>query len=264
MLDETCLALNAINRDFYRRSAESFSKTRQRPWPGWGRVAEHVHRRRARTVNEEEALSVLDIGCGNGRFGVYAAEEFRDRLDFFGLDSSPELLSFARSALTDVRASLVQHDLVTTPPSAMLPLDAGRQHDLVALFGIMHHLPGRERRRALLATCHERLKPGGILAVTLWQFAARERFIKKIVPWNSVADRVGVDPTDLESGDTLLTWGAGAKRWRYCHFADADEGEEWASLPGFERLDEYDADGETNDLNHYLLLRRKPAAPTDR
>ncbi len=258
MLDATCLALNAINRDFYRQSAESFSDTRKRPWPGWARVVDQVarSRKRARFSESEPAISVLDIGCGNGRFGVYAAREFGPGLTYRGLDASPELLSFARSALANVPASLIEHDLVTAPLDAVLPPSAGREHDVVALYGIMHHLPSRERRRALLAACGERLATGGILALTLWQFGARERFTKKIVPWKSALARYDIDLTQLEEGDKLLSWGAGTERFRYCHFAAPSEAEEWATLPGFELLDEYDADGQTGDLNHYLLLQR--------
>lgn len=260
MLDATCLALNAINRDFYRQSAESFNDTRKRPWPGWARVVTQVARGRGdeseSKPESEPAISVLDIGCGNGRFGVYAAREFGAGLTYCGIDASPELLSFARRALTKVSASLVEHDLVTAPLDAVLPAGAGQEHDVVALYGIMHHLPSRERRRALLAACGERLASGGVLALTSWQFGARERFTKKIVPWESAVARYGIDPAQLEAGDTLLSWGAGVERFRYCHFAAPSEAEEWATLPGFRLIDEYDADGQTGDLNHYLLLQR--------
>ncbi len=34
--------LGAINHRFYERFAAEFSATRERPWPGWERIAEHT------------------------------------------------------------------------------------------------------------------------------------------------------------------------------------------------------------------------------
>ena len=67
MNPRTRLALNAINRGFYsaEASSASFSKTRDHPWPGW---------ERAWSATQDAARrSVLDAGCGNGRFAEFLA-----------------------------------------------------------------------------------------------------------------------------------------------------------------------------------------------
>jgi 2-polyprenyl-3-methyl-5-hydroxy-6-metoxy-1,4-benzoquinol methylase len=62
--DATRERLNTINREFYRVTAHDFDETRGQPWPGWKRVLPYL----------KLPLSVLDVGCGNGRFGVFLAQ----------------------------------------------------------------------------------------------------------------------------------------------------------------------------------------------
>ena len=57
-------------------------------------------------------------------------------------------------------------------PGAALP---SGPFSLVALMGVLHHVPGRETRAALVAAAADRLAPGGLLALTLWRFAGRPR-----------------------------------------------------------------------------------------
>ena len=73
----------------------------------------------------------------------------------------------ARARAAAARASS-QADFVASPPDVALP--AGR-FELVALFGVLHAIPGRARRRALLAAAAARTAPGGLLALSRWRFA---------------------------------------------------------------------------------------------
>src|SRR5262245_4943059 len=109
-MNETArLALNAINRDFYRRNAASFSKTRAVAWPGWRRLDQHI-----RSPAPAVRLSVLDVGCGNGRFGWYLDDSLECGLRYVGIDSSAELLGDAKRALSGFSPLLLlEHDFVT-------------------------------------------------------------------------------------------------------------------------------------------------------
>mgnify|MGYP000004235310 CR=1 FL=1 len=82
MDDATIAQLNALNRDFYRVAGEDFDRTRGKPWPGWARLLPYL---RLDTVPDSHegfqsntptgaTLSVLDVGCGNGRFGAFLIE----------------------------------------------------------------------------------------------------------------------------------------------------------------------------------------------
>ena len=202
-------------------------------------------------------LSVLDVGCGNGRFGVFLAERLADMeartghapsLHYHGLDTDAALLARAREALAGANGvfTLERRDVIAHPP------DSG-QYDLVALFGVLHHVPGAETRRALLRSLAERVAPGGLLAFACWRFMDYRRFRDRIVPWPD--DLAGA----VEDGDHLLDWRRGETALRYCHYVDDDEQAALVAATGLDEIDSYRADG-GGAANRYGILRRRTDA----
>jgi tRNA (uracil-5-)-methyltransferase TRM9 len=217
--EETIATLEAIDERFYRESAVAFAKQREQPWPGWARV-----------LAGWTPASVLDAGCGHGRF----VEVLPESTEYIGVDRSAALLDRARAKYGD---RFAQVDVVRDPLPGC--------HALVAAFGVLHHVPGEHRRRALIEKLLAAVAPGGRLVVTFWRFAHEERFQKKLVPW----DQVGLRSEDVEPNDHLLTFDG---RLRYAHhFSD----EEVARLvDGLRVLDDFESDGEGGKLNRYLIL----------
>ncbi|MFQ5349202.1 MAG: class I SAM-dependent DNA methyltransferase [Thermoanaerobaculia bacterium] len=250
MTPETAAALQRINRDFYDRHAVAFSATRERPWPAWERVAEAVEKCPA-----EGARSVLDLGCGNGRLGRFLERRWGARLVYLGLDASQPLLEIARSRRGG--GCFVHCDLLGEGLPSELP---GEPFDLICAFGLLHHLPGFASRVALLGETARRLPPGGLLAVSFWQFGGVERFRRRMMPWelyNRTATEP-IDPREVEEGDTLLTWGEAAadrpQPVRYCHWTTPAEAERLLSDLPLDPVIAFRADGEGGDLNLYRLL----------
>jgi SAM-dependent methyltransferase len=219
--------LNAINREFYRVTADSFDQTRGQAWPGWNRLLPHL----------KNPLSVLDVGCGNGRFGLFLMEHLGTGVHYHGIDSSPALLQRARAALPD--AILEERDIVENPPEH-------GSYDLVALFGVIHHIPGAAQRQNFMRILAERVKPGGILAFACWCFYEYERFRERIIPW----------PADItvEQHDYLLDWRRGGVALRYCHYVDDTEQAALVAATGLVAVESYRADGFNGAVNHYSLL----------
>lgn len=222
--------LNTINRDFYRTTAANFDKSRGSAWPGWDKLLPHL----------SLPMSVLDVGCGNGRLGVFLHDKFGTDVLYHGVDNSPELLAAARAALPEV--TFEERDIVDNPP------DAGT-YSLVTLFGVMHHIPGAERRLALMRKLAERVAPGGLLVFTTWRFYEVEKLRERITPW----------PADLaanvEAGDYLLDWRRGVTALRYCHYVDDAEQAALIAASGLTEIDTYRADGYTDADNSYSILR---------
>jgi tRNA (uracil-5-)-methyltransferase TRM9 len=247
----TFIALASINRRFYGRHAREFGATRHAPWQGWAGVLAGLEG----LASQAAELRVLDLGCGNGRFLRFLGEHWHGPIDYFGVDlEAPS--SFSGDALerpSGVTAHGYAHDFLAEPEP--LPRTLAGSFDLIALFGVLHHVPSFARRRALLSSLAQRLPPRGLMATTLWQFAHRERFRRRFVPWSD-SERVvgiGVSESELEPGDFLLRWGPRGDAARYCHQVTPQE---WACLTqglGLRTVAGYAADGATGDLNEYRL-----------
>jgi tRNA (uracil-5-)-methyltransferase TRM9 len=184
---------------------------------------------------------VLDVGCGNGRFGAFLAQNMAVPIAYHGLDNNPALLERARETLaplSNLTLQLDMRDIVELPP------DEGA-YDLVALFGVLHHVPGAEQRQMLLRALAERVDSGGLLAFACWRFYEYERFRARIVEW----------PPDLEreTGDYLLDWRRGERAIRYCHYVDDEELNTLAAATGLNTVVTYRADGSEGNANLYVL-----------
>ena len=236
MDEQTQRRLNQINRDFYRLTAAEFDATRQRPWGGWERMLDAV---------DLPLASVLDIGCGNGRLARFLAGRQAEGFAYIGVDNSPELLAYARCQDPRVKLELIEQDVIL----GALP---ARSAQLVALFGLLHHVPGAERRRQLLREAAGCVLPGGALVLAAWRFHEQERFRRRIVPW----------PQDIavEKHDYLLDWRRGERALRYCHYIDDEEHAQLVGAAGLPVIADYRADG---GLNRYTVMRRETAERAD-
>jgi SAM-dependent methyltransferase len=248
-----------LSTDFYRAHATGFDASRgHQPWPGWERLLEWLPEPGATT------LSILDVGCGNARLATFLAGAGH-RLRYVGVDANSALLDAARERLAPElvnQVELVESDfLATSSPGESLPRGP---FDLVALFGVLHHVPGRDWRRRLVRELVDRAAPGGLVAIAAWQFAGRERFERRRVDWRDMAPIGGetIDPSQLEDGDTLLRFGPDPEMPpRYCHqVADREMDDIGTDLGSFgldvDSVDDYRADGSEGDLNRYRVLRR--------
>lgn len=233
MDEQTIARLNAINRDFYATTASDFDQTRGRAWPGWQRLAPRLN----------APLSVLDVGCGNGRFGVFLAETLTGAISYHGIDNNADLLAYARTALSEhaqVSATLTEHDAILgAPPTAT--------YDLVVLFGVIHHVPGRDHRQQMLAQLAQRVRAGGHLCFAAWRFYEYDRFRKRLVDWD--------DTLTVDAHDYLLDWRRGARALRYCHYVDDAEHEALVAATGLQEVERYRADGADDRMNLYSVLQ---------
>ena len=257
MHPSTQAALRRINRDFYDRHAADFDRTRHPGgWPGWRRVLEAatVRLQAADTAEASETrrpLRVLDVGCGNGRFALFLDRnpDLRSErpFNYLGIDSSAELIERARSACADrghIRFEVADLEVANLEPT----------FDFVTLFGVVHHLPGFDNRRRALERAAVALAPGGLLAVTCWQFTDDPRFESRRLDWGPDA---GVDPAELEPGDHLLRWGPGDPgARRYCHHTDEDELDRLVGGLPLTETARYRADGAGDRQNLYWLGAR--------
>ena len=234
MTDETIQRLNEINREFYITTAPEFDQTRGQAWAGWLPLKDYI----------SAPLSVLDVGCGNGRFGLFLAETSTEAIHYHGIDNNQQLLDYASQSLADIThidAQLDYQDVITSP----LPQDT---YDLVVLFGVIHHVPSYDNRQRFIQELASRVKDGGLLVFAAWRFYEYERFRKRLVDWD--------DDITVEKHDYLLDWRRGERALRYCHYVDDDELDALVASTNMTELTRYRADGSDNAMNAYVVLRK--------
>lgn len=229
MNPKTVTYLNQLNQRFYKTVGASFDATRTAPWAGWDQLLPTLQ-------NLPQSARVLDVGCGNGRFGLFLdAGEFS--INYVGIDTNAYLLKRAHANLP--KASHIQADILYPLPLAPTP-----SYHLIVLFGVMHHIPGFDNRRSLIQRLMQYLAPKGYLILTWWAFYENPRFRDRIVAWDQVDDSL-----ELEPDDYLLDWRRGDSALRYCHYVSPQESQQL--LAGFSVIGTFDAD--TN--NRYVILQ---------
>lgn len=249
--------LLALNRQFYATVAVEFDRTRQSLPLGMTTLAAKLGATLAGRplLQGSKQVSVLDAGCGNGRF-ARALAQAGVRCAYTGLDADARLLQLAREQTGDLPESaglpvrFVQADLAD--PAWAAALGPGARFDAIACLAVLHHFPGLALRRRLVAELAALLKPGGVLALSTWQFLTAERFTAKLADWATI----GVEPAEVEAGDALLPWNQGAPALRFVHQLDLPEVEALAAAAGLAVVDSFRADGKEGNLNLYVLLAR--------
>lgn len=233
--------LNAINQQFYETVADAFDGTRSSAWAGWEKLLPWLE-------GLPSPLRVLDVGCGNGRFGVFLAQHGL-KVHYTGYDNSAALLAHAHARLREVSlASLV----LTHRDSLLQPLPEGH-YDLVGVFGLLHHVPGNAQRLAFVRDLATHVAPGGLLAYASWRFLDDPRFRERVIPWSEeLRDAV-------QTNDMLLDWRQGTTALRYCHHVDDDEQQALDVATGLTAVERYAADGRSGRMNVYSVLRADPA-----
>jgi len=250
MTPATIRQLNALNRQFYQTTAESFSLTRQRPWDGWQTAWESIA-----AELPVEKVSVWDVGCGNGRF----AEFFRTKLgaqtlEYVGIDSSHELLAEAaklNGKMEKTEISLSEVDVI----EEMLSNDKWDKRfarfDVIVCFGVFHHVPSFELRAKLLKTLASHLNPGGKLIVTFWQFGHNQNLMNRAVSGETIV----LAAQDLEPLDFFLTWEREEHAVRYCHWVNEAEQKKLIEITGMNVAAEFVADGKSGGENRYVVVK---------
>lgn len=109
----------------------------------------------------------LDLGCGTGALSEAILEQAAPE-QLIGVEPSEQFLVFARERLKDERASFVLGS------GAAIPVAANRIDVLVAGF-VLNFIPDLDEAFAEMKRV---LKPGGVLAAYVWDYADKTEFMR--------------------------------------------------------------------------------------
>jgi tRNA (uracil-5-)-methyltransferase TRM9 len=239
---KTVKQLSQLNQRFYLRIQEYFNRTRQSYWLGWEKLL---------PLLQKERLRVLDIGCGNGRLGRFLAKRLpQTEIEYVGLDNNRYLLSQAKKALP--QAKLIKQDILRAWALG------GKEFELIAIMGVLHHLPGFANRLKLLERAKQKLAKNGFLVFTIWQFTSSPKLSKKIISWEEFKQktRSKIDFRQLEPNDYILDWKKGVKGYRFCHLINQTELKKLTSTLKMKLFALYLDDDREKGGNEYVVLKK--------
>ena len=156
-----CIIIFMTNYDQF---AETFSKSRQdHPWPELDFIISDIRGR--------GYTSVLDIGCGNGRFlESYAWWIIHSEIRYLGIDSSSGMIEEARKLHPEYHFEVCD----------MLSLDTLEKlkYDAIIFLASFHHLETPEERIQILHDVKKILAPNGRVYMTNWNLREQLKYEK--------------------------------------------------------------------------------------
>lgn len=232
--------LLSLNKQFYETVEFEFDGTRKKPWDGWYKLLPQVWQL-------STASTILDLGCGNGRFGEFLLH-YMDMATYIGIDQNETLLKIAKNKIPSGQFFALD----ITDNQSLKSVEA--KADIISLIAVLHHIPSFHSRATLLKTCSQKLRKGGLIIFTAWQFLSIEQLKNRVVDWGVVQE---IDQGDLETHDYLIDWQRGQHALRYCHLITAKEIEELTGPLQLTKVAQFFADGKDGKSNIYVVLQKE-------
>lgn len=224
MLNKQIEEIINLNNEFYLQNNESFDNSRNFGyWEGFEEILKYF----------PQNPKILDLACGNARFLRFLLDTKTHISSYIGVDSSKEF---------------IQKNKLKYPDFEFYKLDALRElnqlkekYSVVAVFGLTHHIPSFEFRKAWFLELSKLVESNGILVLSFWNFDTSK----------SDSD---FKPNfyQIEKNDFFLGWKKNYVFHRYCHLFNQDELEEIVNnLKKFNLIASFE-----KDKNIYLILKK--------
>jgi tRNA (uracil-5-)-methyltransferase TRM9 len=215
------------------------------------------------TENRFNTYKILDLGCGNARFVNFVSSELEleqvQNIEYLGVDFSVNFLEQSQSVNLQAFAKyqLKQLDILKE-----LDQLKDLKLDLVVMFGLIHHIPSLQARKAFFAQVVQLLDSSGLLIFTTWQYLDTPRLIKRVIDAETetgkqVYQHLDIQKTDLEVGDNILDWVKKVFSYRYSHYFSQEEIQGYIIDNNLELIHSFVCDGRDSKRNRYFVCKKK-------
>ena len=192
----------------YEEIAKDFASTRKVFWQELYFLGDNI----------KNGDSILDIGCGNGRFlEVIKGKVFQ----YTGIDNSESLITYAKKWQGD-KGKFIHADALS------LPFE-NDSFDVVVSFGVLHHIPSKKFRKQFLKEAYRVLKKDGLLIITVWNLWNKR--LTPIIKKHAIKKLLGKSKLDFR--DIFLPFGK-KQDVRYLHAFTEKELHKLLKKSGFE------------------------------
>lgn len=162
MKKETVEKILAETEKGYDLISKKFSATRKGFWNGLDFILDFP----------ENGNKVLDFGCGNGRL---LGSLNKENIDYYGTDVSEKLINLAKNGYSGKNIRFLKINSSQTS----LPFEENF-FNVIYSIAVFHHIPSEKLRLEIARELFRTLKPGGVIAATVWNLW-RKKYLKRII-----------------------------------------------------------------------------------
>ncbi len=186
---ENDLALEILNqtKKTYNNISNSFSKSRFNIWPEFSFLERY-----------DKKGSILDFGCGNGRFAALFS-----KVEYFGIDISEELIKIAKKKFPEKNFYVFD--------GLNIPFE-NNFFSFIFSIAVFHHIPSKNLRQKVLKELRRVLMPGGLILISVWDLRNKPKILKLVL--KNIFFKI-TGKSKLDFLDVWLSWQN--KENRYIH-----------------------------------------------
>lgn len=179
-------------QSIYNTHAKHFSQTRKKHRPEIDHIIKYIN------TLPQQKITIIELGCGDGRLYEYLTKNTKKTIDYTGVDIAEKLLAIGKKSYP--QAYFIHSDMVSF-------IQQGKQEsiDMVISIAAFHHLATRKDRNIVLKNIYRLLKYDGHLIMT--NRALSQRFAKKY--WKSLYASISkriVSVGQKDRRDVYIPW----------------------------------------------------------